>query len=316
MPPHPHVRAVLRFHATHLTPKKDRAVGTLRIALAVIGCIASFGGLAGCTSHKEPQPEPASAPVAASATPVKPSETVPKGFVLVEGGQLPVTSELAGTSVRTLMIAANELTWDEWTGVREYGKQNGYRWTNSGTGSASDHPVHSVSWFDVLKWCNARSEMEGLTPVYLFEGGPYRADDNMPTIDPQANGYRLPTEAEWEWAARGGKLGRGYEYSGGDDLNDVGWYDGNSMDAAVKLANIRGTWPVGQKQANELGLYDMSGNVMEWCWDTDDSPHIRGGGWHFYSSPACRVADRSINRKTTTVDIFIGFRVARNAPQP
>ncbi len=239
-----------------------------------------------------------------------------KDLVLVEGGELPEDSDLAGTAVMTFMIAPVETTWGEWRKVWEFGKKNGYRWPTKGSGSASDDPVHSVSWFDALKWCNARSEMEGLSPVYLHEGSTYRSDDHTPTVDPRATGYRLPTEAEWEWAARGGKLSRGFEYSGSDNLNDVGWHDGNSMDAAVKLANIRGTWPVGQKQPNELGLYDMSGNVMEWCWDTNDSPPLRGGGWHVSGSPACRVADRSIHRTPTTVDISIGVRVARNASQP
>ena len=137
-----------------------------------------------------------------------------------------------------------------------------------------DRPVMNVSWHDVTAFCEWMTRTTGKT-------------------------YRLPTEAEWEYAARGGSKSKGYKYSGSNDLDAVGWYGGNSS---------RKTHPVAQKQPNELGLYDMSGNVWEWCadWygDYSSSPQtdpqgsnsgkfrvLRGGGWH-YSVSNCRVAYR------------------------
>jgi formylglycine-generating enzyme required for sulfatase activity len=121
-------------------------------------------------------------------------------------------------------------------------------------------PVINVSWNDTIEFCNWLSIKEGLTPCYSGSG-------TAIVCDFSANGYRLPTEAEWEFAARGGNMSNGYIYSGSDDINVVGWYDENSGNK---------THPVGQKRPNELGLYDMTGNTLEWCW----------GNYYAYTSSA------------------------------
>jgi formylglycine-generating enzyme required for sulfatase activity len=112
-------------------------------------------------------------------------------------------------------------------------------------------PVMGVTWPDAVAYCNWLSAKAGLTPCYSGKG-------RLIQCDFAANGYRLPTEAEWEYAARGGQLSRGYLYAGGNNPDDVAWYNVNAGGQAH---------PVGQKQPNELGLYDMSGNAWEWCWD-------------------------------------------------
>ena len=225
-----------------------------------------------------------------------------EGMVLVQGGSLPSIGNGAIT-VSSFCIGKYEVTWAEWQTVRTWAAANGYDIGNVGAGSADNHPVQTVSWYDVVKWCNARSQKEGRTPVYTVGGVIYKSDqyDNV-AVNASATGYRLPTEAEWEFAARGGTQSQGYEYSGGNDLNAVGWYYDNSGG---------GPKAVGTKAANELGLYDMAGNVWEWCFawypGNEGSYRVyRGGSWGDYAF-RCRTAFRCLNYPTSSY-YDVGFR--------
>ena len=233
-------------------------------------------------------------------------------MVVVAGGTLPVSSTLGPVAVSAFSIGKYETTWGDWKTVRTWAGAHGYDIGSVGAGSADTHPVQAVSWCDVVKWCNARSEMEGLTPVYTVGGATYKTTNAVPVVNASANGYRLPTEAEWEWAARGGTLTHGYTYSGSNTIGDVAWYDGNSSGAAVDMSSGKGTWPVGQKAANELGLYDMSGNVNEWCWDSKFSGRIVRGGSYRTLAVGCAVSFLDYYNPVTKVD-YIGFRPTRSS---
>ena len=230
----------------------------------------------------------------------------PAGFVLVSGGTLPDTSKLAGEVVGTFYIGKTEVTWGEWKAVRTWAVANGYSdLRNVGTGLGDSYPVSEVNWYDAVKWSNARSQKEKRTPAYTVNGAVYKSGEIDPEADVSANGYRLPSEAEWEFAARGGTKTKGYTYSGSNDLSLVGWYDGNSGNSVKE---------VGKKQANELGIFDMSGNLYEWSgsWypgHEGSSRVIRGGGW-YGSAKVCSVAVRYSYFPVNRDDYRLGFRVA------
>ncbi|MFJ8106003.1 formylglycine-generating enzyme family protein [Streptomyces sp. NPDC096132] len=157
-------------------------------------------------------------------------------------------------------------------------------------------PVEGVSWWDAVRFCNALSLRAGLTPAYDL-----RPDEEAVAWDTSADGYRLPTEAEWEHACRAGTDGPRY-----GPLDDIAWYRDNSGE---RLHEVGGRLP------NPWGLHDMLGNVWEWCWDLYDSDVygtyrvLRGGGW-FDEHWSCRASVRRRSHPTFRVD-DVGFRLAR-----
>jgi formylglycine-generating enzyme required for sulfatase activity len=171
-------------------------------------------------------------------------------------------------------IGKYEVTQKEWVEVMG---------NNPSKFKGDNLPVETVNWYDCVEYCNKRSTKEGLKPYFNIERE-HKDPNNQTvvdeikwtvTINAGADGYRLPTEVEWEYAAGGGQLSKSYIYSGGNHIDRVAWFWKNCGDT-----NLAGFWhwptieknndkthPVGGKQPNELGLYDMAGNVREWCWD-------------------------------------------------
>jgi len=249
------------------------------------------------------------------------------GMVLVEGGTFTMGDTWGGgyqdeiptykvTFTYDFYIGKYETTFDEYDAFCEAtGRSKPSDW---GFGRGS-RPVIEVSWNDAIAYCNWLSEKENLPKAYDSNG--YLIDkDRMITTDiTKALGYRLPTEAEWEYAARGGNKSKGYKYSGSDNVDNVAWYKDNSGNK---------THEVGKKAPNELGLYDMSGNVFEWCSDWYGnyysyaqtnryyslSPNrvYRGGSWAT-RAPGVRVADRE-NDSPISTGYALGFRIARTVP--
>ncbi len=262
---------------------------------------------------------------------------IPDNMVYVEGGSFQMGSNdgysaekpVHQVTVKSFYIGKYVVTQAEFA---QY-LQPGLNW-NDNWGVGDNYPAYFVSWYAAIKYCNLRSLAEGLTPCYSIGGstnpshwGVIPKENNDATWDAvkcdfSANGYRLPTEAEWEFAAKGGKMSHGYEYSGSNDIGSVAWYKDNSGDK---------NHVVGTKAANELGIYDISGNVNEWCWDWysssyyNDSPRddptgpntgqkrlLRGGSWSF-NAAYCRVAYRNFDPPYKSNYDNVGLRLCRTA---
>jgi formylglycine-generating enzyme required for sulfatase activity len=214
-------------------------------------------------------------------------------------------------------IGKYEVTFEEYDA---YCDAIGKTWPDDEGWGRGRRPVINVSWFDAVAYCNWRSAQVGLQTVYLISG------ENV-TANWDANGFRLPTEAEWEYAARSrGKNEKWAGASSEDSLSLYGNYDENdgSTDSYPHTA------PVGSLRANSLGLYDMSGNVWEWCWDWYNPDYYnkssnrdprgpssgsfrvdRGGSW-YYNPASLRCAIRDVHSPDFRDDI-LGFRLARSA---
>jgi formylglycine-generating enzyme required for sulfatase activity len=284
---------------------------------------------------------------------------VPDGFALIPAGAFTMgrTSGDSESNAPPVTVTVSEfyigkyevtkLLWDE---VSAWGAANGYDdlEVNGSGGKAGNHPVHSISWFEMVKWCNARSQKEGLTPVYTVNGSVMKTGSIEPTANWSADGYRLPTEAEWEKAARGGVSGKrfpwgtdtishsqanyldskylSYDLSGGDNKED----EDNMWHPTYATGSTPYTSPVGSFGANAYGLYDMAGNIAERCWDRygvstyvngASDPRgssvgwtrvLRGGGW-YDTGYYCRASYRDLSYSPDDWHHHIGFRLARSS---
>ena len=221
--------------------------------------------------------------------------------------------------IKDFYICNHEITQQEFA---MYGMKNyDVRVELSGESIGPYYPAHQVNWFDVLMYCNRRSVAEGLTPCFSIGGetnpdkwgrqpdsqeDPGWDDWYHAKCDFTANGYRLPTIVEWEYAARGGNglTGYQYKYAGSDILDEVAWYATDGLREVM------------QKKPNTLGIYDMCGNIEEWCWERYGNDTLRryaGGYYYFKDEKDFVLSNLGYCGFLTRRNTQLGFRPVRNA---
>jgi formylglycine-generating enzyme required for sulfatase activity len=252
----------------------------------------------------------------------------PAGMTAVPGGTNAGTDpDFGAYSLTTdpFYMDKHEVTKGRWDDVRTWALANGYDDLPAGDGKTAAHPVHTVTWFDCVKWCNALSEKEGRAPVYYVNAARtlvYKTGELVPYVKDAAGGRRMPTDDEWVYAARGGAAGRRFPW-GTDTIQHARANYNSDVSLAYDTSATRGyhpsydtnptpyTSPVGSFAATGYGLYDMAGNVMEWCYDwhpdyVGSSRVLRGGSWAALARFS-RVGNRNFNAPNTP-HYSIGFR--------
>jgi uncharacterized repeat protein (TIGR02543 family) len=259
---------------------------------------------------------------------------IPEGMVHVPGGTnsgIDPDNGVYSLTVDSFCMDRYKVTKALWDAVYYWAVTNGYAFDNSGFGKAVNHPVHSVNWYDCVKWCNARSQKVGREPAYYTDAAftqVYKAGQVLlPYVKASANGYRLPTEVQWQYAARGGLASRRFPW--GDEINhEHANYRANSSGYSYDMSPYTVptfhpsyddgyypfTSPVGSFAANGYGLYDMAGNVFEWCWNTSGSTRVRRGGSWVDSAYSCNIG-RFVYTSPDYSFYSIGFRVILPAGQ-